>query len=392
MKVHALISLIRAKYANLTHRHKSIVILLVTLFSILSISFLFKCCVNITANKKKLPPAPMVIRQADKIIIPVNSPLRLHMVIKTIIKSTSPHIVSFPGIVEANPIHTVNILPPFVGRLIAIKVKLGDMVKQHQVLAVIRSPGLAQTHSDRDKALSILTLTREALKRARRVNRAGANSIKDIELALNNYVQALAEFKRIKATLKAVGKNGFSLLIIRAPIDGSITAINYGIGSYINDPNSPLLTVSNIKSIWVTANIPEQYVNLIAKELPAEVFLPAFPNQILHGKVSFMSTFLDADTHRNKTRIAFLNPKGKLQPNMFATVKMAIPQPDQVIIPISAILMNSDTTSVYVETTPWTFVRREVELGAEDEGNIQVIAGLNAGDRVVTSGGVLVND
>ena len=55
-------------------------------------------------------------------------------------------------------------------------------------------------------------------------------------------------------------------------------------------------------------------------------------------------------------------------------------------------MMNSDTTSVYVETTPWTFVRREVELGAEDEGNIQVIAGLNAGDRVVTSGGVLVND
>ena len=77
---------------------------------------------------------------------------------------------------------------------------------------------------------------------------------------------------------------------------------------------------------------------------------------------------------------------------MFATVNIAIPQPNEVTIPISAILMNSDTTCVYVEITPWTFVRREIELGKEDDKNVRVISGLNSGDRVVTSGGVLVND
>ena len=392
MKVHAWISFIRAKYTDLSPRQKPIAILLIILFSVLSMIFLLKFFLAIVHGKKHATPTAIVIRLNNKIIIPKDSPLRSQMTVKTVHATTSPHIVSFPGIVEANPSRTINVLPPFPGRLIALKAKLGDYVKQHQVLAVIRSPGLAQAYSDRDKAISILKLTKEALIRARRVNSAGANSIKDIELAQSNYVQALAEFKRTKATLKAVGKNSFSLLRIRAPLNGSVTALHYGIGSYINDTTNPLLTISNIKSVWVTANIPENFTGLIVKDLPVEVSLPAYPLQVLHGKIAFVSTFLEPDTRRNKTRINFPNPNGKLQPNMFATVNIAIPQPNEVTIPISAILMNSDTTCVYVEITPWTFVRREIELGKEDDKNVRVISGLNSGDRVVTSGGVLVND
>ena len=81
-----------------------------------------------------------------------------------------------------------------------------------------------------------------------------------------------------------------------------------------------------------------------------------------------------------------------MQPNMFATVNIALNQPDQIMVPVSAILMNDDTTSVYIESTPWTFIRREVVLGTEDGDRVRVIAGLKAGDRIVSSGGVLVND
>ena len=77
---------------------------------------------------------------------------------------------------------------------------------------------------------------------------------------------------------------------------------------------------------------------------------------------------------------------------MYATVKISLIEPDQVIIPISSILMNNDTTSVFVETTPWTFVRRDIELGLEDDKSVRVVSGLTAGERVVTSGGVLMND
>ena len=392
VKVHALILFIRARYTDFTLRQKSMVLFLIALLCGLSIICLFKYCFAITLHKRHLASAPSIVRLDKKIIIPEHSPLRSKMVIKTVSMNTSLHTVSFPGIVEANPARTINILPPFPGRLIRLKVGLGDAVKQHQVLAVMRSPGLAQAYSDRDKALSVFKLTSEALIRARRVNRAGANSIKDIEQALSNYDQALAEVKRTKATIKAVGKNGFSLLNIRAPIDGSITAINYGVGSYINDTSSPMLIVSNINSVWVTANIPESVTGLIAKGLPVDVFLAAYPKQVLHGKVTFVNSFLEPDTRRNKTRITFLNPNAKLQPNMFATVKIAIPLSDEIIIPISSILMNSDNTCVYVEISPWTFAQRDVELGTETEGNVRILAGLNAGDRVVVSGGILVND
>ena len=392
MKSHALISLIRAKYAGLPHRHQHIVILCAALLGTVSIILLLKGCIAIAANKKNLTPEPMIIRQEKKIIIPKNSPLRAQMMIRTIKPSAAPHVVSLPGIIEADPSQIVNILPPLTGRLVALHVKLGDTVKRNQILAVIRSPGLAQAYADHNKARSLLKLARDALIRTQGVNRAGANSIKDVEIAHSNYIQALAELKRTTATLKTLGKNSFSLLNIKAPISGRVTALNYGIGSYINDPNAPLLTVSNLNSIWVTANVPENLAGVVSKDLAVEVFLPAYPKQILHGKVTFVSAFLDPDTRRNKTRIAFANPDGKLQPNMFATVKIALTQPDQIIIPISAILMNNDTTSVFVETSPWTFVRHEIELGTEDGEYVRILSGLGAGDRIVTSGGVLVND
>ena len=77
---------------------------------------------------------------------------------------------------------------------------------------------------------------------------------------------------------------------------------------------------------------------------------------------------------------------------MFATVKVTVPQPDLIMIPISAILMNNDVISVYVETKPWIFEQREVVLGMEDNHHVRVLSGLKPNDRIVVSGGVFIND
>lgn len=393
MKIfHALIALIRAQYKTLPERQKPLAIWLTSLFGALLILFLIKVCLAIVIPQTKAIPAPIMIRHGKQVTIPPNSPLRSQMIIKAAGTLTLPHIVSVPGIVEANPLHTVNILPPLTGRLIKLTVSLGDRVKKDQVLAVISSPDLAQAYSDYDTARGIYKQTNEALNRAKKVNSAGANSIKDIELAQSAHTQALAELKRTKARLKILGHNTFRKLTIKAPMDGKITLLNYGRGSYVSDPAIPLLTVSNYKSVWVTANIPENLAGQIVKGQRVVVSLPAYPKLILYGKVSFVSSFLDPGTRRNQTRIAFLNVDGRLQPNMFATVNISLPQPSQIIIPISAILMNDDTTSVYVEIAPWVFERREVQLGPEDGEVVRVLAGLAIGERVATAGGIFVND
>jgi cobalt-zinc-cadmium efflux system membrane fusion protein len=347
-------------------------------------------------QKASEAPGPDLVRQGDKLTVPANSPLRKRLAVSAVGASDSAHALNLPGTVEADPARTVNLMPPLTGRLTELKVKLGDTVKQGQLLAVIHSPDLDQAYSDVDKARDALDLARKALDRARSVHDAGANAVKDFEQANSNYEQALAEAKRAEARLLTLDENSRSgkarVLSITAPVSGTITALNYGIGSFINDATAALLTISNLDTVWVTANVPEDLLGSIAKGMAAEVELPAYPGQKFHGTVSFVSALLEPDTHRNKTRIAFANADGKLKPNMYANVSLAVPQSKQVVVPTSALLMNNESITVFVEVAPWTFVRRVVELGHEDEDSVRILSGLVSGDRVVVRGGVLLND
>ncbi|MFI4940315.1 MAG: efflux RND transporter periplasmic adaptor subunit [Burkholderiales bacterium] len=339
---------------------------------------------------------PAFVRLGDKLTVPVNSPLRIGLAVSQVGEISSAHVLTLPGVVEADPALTVNVLPPLTGRLTEVKVKLGDAVTRGQLLAVVHSPDLDQAYSDVDKAHVALDLARKALDRARSVHDAGANAVKDFEQANSNFEQALAEAKRADARLLTLDENSRTgktrVLSINAPVSGTVTALNYGIGSFINDPTATLLTISNLDTVWVTANVPEDLLASVSKGQAADVDLPAYPGQKFHGTISFVSALLEPDTHRNKTRIAFANRDGKLKPNMYATVGIAVPQSRQVAVPPSALLMNNDSTTVFVEVAPWTFVRRVVELGHEDGDQVRIASGLSVGERIVIRGGVLLND
>jgi cobalt-zinc-cadmium efflux system membrane fusion protein len=342
----------------------------------------------------------MVTVQGDKLFIPAESPLRKRLIVAAVSTATPAHAIDMPGIVEADPAATVNILPPLTGRLIELKVKLGDAVKAGQVVAVISSGDLAQAYSDADKARDALDLARRALDRGVSVNSAGANATKDLEQIKSNYNQALAEFNRAEDRLKTLGvsndvttKDAKSrLLTITTPVAGTITALNNGTGSYINDPTVAIMTVANLDHVWVTANVPEDLVSGLHAGQSAEVTLDAYPGKIWQGKVSTVSAVIEPDTHRNKARINFNNADGRLKPNMYASVKLAMTQAGKLMVPSSALLMNNDSVTVFVETTPWTFARHTVTIGSEDGDHVSVLSGLNASDRVIVSGGVLIND
>ncbi|MBV8665512.1 MAG: efflux RND transporter periplasmic adaptor subunit [Burkholderiaceae bacterium] len=342
------------------------------------------------------PAGPAMVRQGDKITVPANSPLRARLAVQAVGAAGGAHALLLPGVVEADPARTVNILPPLTGRLAELKVALGDVVAQGQLLAVMHSPDLDQAWSDVEKARDALDLARKALERAKGVHEAGANAVKDYEQANSNYEQALAEDKRAQTRLNTLNGGKSKLLDITAPVSGTVVALNNGVGSYINDPTAAIMTIANLDHVWVTANVPEDQVAVIAKGQKADVELAAYPGQVFHGTVSFVSAVLEPDTHRNKTRIAFSNTDGKMKPNMYANVSFAIAQGGELAVPSSALLMNNDSTTVFVETAPWTFERRTVELGQEDgpEGRttVRILSGLKTGERVIVRGGVLLND
>jgi len=339
--------------------------------------------------------AVMIERQGDKIVVPAKSPLRARLQVAPVSAASPTHTVVLPGTVEADPARLVNIVPPLAGRLIELRVKLGDNVKQGQVLATIGSGDMAQAVADLAKAVDARELAERALRRARGVNEAGANAGKDLEQAQSNLAQAQAEAVRADARLKSLGADGAAkshALVLTAPISGTVTALNSAPGSFLNDTSAVLMTIANLDQVWVTAHVPEELLASVAKGQAADVSLAAYPGQVRHGSIGFVGALLDADTRRAQARIAFANADGKLKPNMYASVSLALPQAAGLALPASALLMNNDSTTVFVEVAPWTFERRAVETGAEDGESVVILSGLRAGERVVVRGGVLLND
>jgi len=349
------------------------------------------------AEPEAKAPPPALIRRGDQLFVPPDSPLRARISVAPATADPTPHSEFLPGVVEADPAATVNILPPLTGRLLELRVHLGDTVRRGQVLAVLASGDLAQAYADADKARDALGLAQKALERSRTVNDAGANAVKDIEQAESGAAQARAELARAESRLATLGappasSHAAQTLAITAPIGGAVTALNAGAGAYLNDPTAALLTIANLDRVWITANVTDGLLPAIHRGDPVTATLQAYPDQPLHGKVGFIGAIVEPDTRRTRVRSVFPNPDGRLKPNMFATVEILVPQPPQVLVPTSALLMNNDAVTVFVEVASWTFARRAVELGVEDGNRVRVAGGLAEGVRIVVRGGVLLND
>lgn len=337
------------------------------------------------------------VRHGQRIEVPADSPLRQRLKIAPVELRQAPHELDFPATVEADPAHMANVLPALTGRVIELHVDLGQQVQRGQLLAVIDSGDLAQAYADADKARDALNLARKTLDRAHGVQQAGGAAVKDLEAAQSSYAQADAEYRRAETRLQALGagagaKAGARPMQVRAPIAGTVTALSVAPGMYVNDATAPMMTIANIDKLWVTAQVPEDALGQIAQGQAAEARMPAYPGRVFHGKVASVSAVLNPDTRRDPVRIAIDNADHALRPNMYASASVAVQQPAQVFVPESALLMNNDSTTVFVEVSPWTFERRTVELSYDESAGARVLKGLKAGDRVVVAGGVLLND
>jgi cobalt-zinc-cadmium efflux system membrane fusion protein len=340
------------------------------------------------------PPAFTVENNLYK--VPDNSPLRKELVVQSVEMHQAPHAIVFPANVEADPARTANVLPALTGKVIELKVGLGDHVARGQLIAMIDSGDLAQASSDVVKARDALNLAKKALDRAQGVKAAGGNAVKDLEAAQSGYNQALAEYDRARTRLVAVGGEPDAQtarpMQVTAPISGYVTALSIAPGMYVNDPTASMMTISNLDTVWITANVPESDSALVAKGQKVDATLVAYPNKVFNGNVTFVNPVLQSDTRRDLVRVTFANPDGLLKPNMFANASIDIPQPEQIFIPQSALLMNNDSITVFVEVSPWTFERRTVDISYDESDGTRVLKGLKEGDRVIVRGGVLLND
>ena len=343
------------------------------------------------------PEAPLLVRRGNQIFVPESSALRQRLTVMPAPTRLESGRITAPGVVEADPARTVAVLSSGAGRVQSLKVALGDRVRRGAVLAVIDSPDLAQAYDDNDKAGSGARLAAANLKRSEDQFKIGAVAQRDLDQARNDNAQAAAEYARTRARLRAMGapedaRGEGRLLTVRAPMNGSVTVLATAPGAQINDIAQPIMTIADLSVVWVAALVAEKDVAVLAPGQDAEVSVTAYPGRPLHGKVLFVPDVIEADSRRNKTRIAFENPDNALKPNMFTTVSLYGPAHTRVVLPSSALLMNNDRTTVFIASAPWTFERRTVEPLLGESSEVVIASGVQPGEQVVVRGGILLND
>jgi cobalt-zinc-cadmium efflux system membrane fusion protein len=338
-----------------------------------------------------------VVREGARISVPEGSPVRAKLAIGPVGEQDIQRKLVLPATVEADPARTVKVLPPVTGRVTELTVQLGERVTQGQDLAVIDSGDLAQAYADVEKAKSMLTLTKKALDRQMGLEKAGGAAIKDREQAQSDYIQAVAELERSQSRLRAIGipadqKQESRLLTLKAPAAGSVIDLQVARGAFLNDLTAAIMTIADLGTVWVTANVPESDTASVRKGQDVDVVFPAYPGEVFAGKVLFVSDILDPDTRRTKVRIAFDNPDVRLKPNMFADATFLAPRQKVPVIPTQAVVLKNENDQVFVEVAPWTYEARPIEVGFQQGDRSIVQHGLKPGERVVVKGGVLLND
>jgi membrane fusion protein, heavy metal efflux system len=336
---------------------------------------------------------PELDRQGDRLLIPDGSPLRERLKVDVVKSQSIQRHLTAPAVVEAEPSKLAKITPPVAGKVQRLFVKFGDAVTKGQPLLSMDAPDLVQAQSDFLRAKSSSAQSERTLSRQQDLAAHGIGAKREVEQAQTDRDVARAEVERAEMRLKELKVDTGHIgepLTVRSPIAGRVIDLAVTPGEYKNDPNAVLMTVADLDTIWVTANVQEKDIRRVHKGDDADALFAAYPGESFTGKVLIVADLLDPDTHAIKVRVAFDNPDHRLKPGMFATVTFASNAASEVVVPSTALVLMGDKSYVFVEEAPWTFERHAVET-AESQGAVTIVkSGVTAGTRIVVKDAVLL--
>jgi RND family efflux transporter MFP subunit len=157
------------------------------------------------------------------------------------------------------------------------------------------------------------------------------------------------------------------------------------------NPDTELYTIAGLSTIWATAEIYEYEVPYVHVGQGAQMELSYYPGKMYNGRVAFVYPIVDPQTRTVKVRLDFPNPKFELKPGMFSDVSFKVNYGQQIVVPQDAVLDSGEKQTVFVALSEGHFAPREVKLGAKLDGTVIVLAGLNRGETIVTSGNFLID-
>ena len=295
--------------------------------------------------------------------------------------------VTLTGMVDFDQDKQVNIFSLVSGIVDDVKVQLGDYVNEGQTLAVVKSSEMAGYNNNLVVAETNLRSTAKQLDASKELYKSGLASQLDVTTAQANYDQAVAQLEMVKKVLKINGNNTNGEYIIKAPISGFIVQKNITSNSSIRSDNSAnLFTISDLKEVWVQANVYEANIDQVHQGDDADVRTLADPDKVHHGKVDKILNVLDPASRVIKVRIALPNPDYSLKPQMFASVTVSDPEHKlSLCVPAKALIYDNSQYYVLVYKGKGEAEITPVNVFNSYGDKTYLNSGVKAGDLIIAS-------
>ena len=279
--------------------------------------------------------------------------------------------VNTVGYVQYDEDRLVHIHPRVEGWIEKLHVKAaGDPVTQGEPLYALYSPTLVNAQEE-------LLL---ALKR-------------------NNPTLITAAMERLSALqvpeseihrLKKSGKVS-QTITIKAPQSGVLDNLMVREGMFVK-PGMEMMVIGQLEHIWVIGEVFERQVMSVRKGDAVRMYLDYLPGRTWSGTVDYIYPSLNTQTRTARVRVRFDNPDGYLRPGMFAQMTIATqPAREALLIPREALIRTGSQSRVVLAKGDGRFKSIAVEVGRIGENQVEILSGLNEGDRLVTSAQFLLD-
>ena len=313
-----------------------------------------------------------------------------------------------PGLVAVDEARTARIGSLVQGIVLDTAAQVGDRVNAGQVLATMHSTIVHDTWAayrkavaERRRAEHELAFAIQAHERAARLYTDAALSLQELQRAETNRIDATelldmakTEVRRAEEELEHLGiTNGEDpsgesgeQIPVKTPVGGLVLERFITAGTTVT-PGTPLFVVSDLTSLWVLAEIDESLLSRVAVGRPVQVRVAAYGDERFEGTVTLIGNTVNPKTRRVTVRCALPNADGRLKPEMFATVLLEQSNVRAaVVVPSAAVQSIAGSPAVFLAESVDRFRASPVKLGTEADGLVEIVSGLQAGDRVVADG------
>lgn len=309
------------------------------------------------------------------------------------------------GKIAVNGDRSTPVFSPFSGRVTRVIASLGDVVKQGAALATVDASEFVQAQNDLATAAAQAKLARINETRKHALYEAKGGSLQDWQQAEADLAAAEASVHSVRNRLKILGQSDAEIdaleadkkinpaATIVAPIAGVVVDRQVGPGQYVQaGAGTPVFTIADPSSVWLIANVRETDAGNVRVGQPMEVHVPAYPTRGYSARVTYVAALVDPTTHRIPVRAEIDNRDRSLKPEMFASFRIQTSGVSQSpAVPQAAVVLEGEAAHVWVVSGERLLSYRAIRTGRSNDGWLEVLEGLKPGERIVTRGGLFID-